>query len=189
MEEVIIEQEINNKVIRNYLNLKWNNKLAIDRVDYLINYAKRNPDGYDQKLGGFAIWNDLGNYKRIEVRDEMALHMVPAIHVDFMRSIIDYPMSSDKIDDVRSLSESVQYDNLRHELSASCHFVGANVATLYLAILVASGEKTVIEARRMYGPAIKSTLDPKRGYNWYNYYSKQIDVEPIDDGSIPSDKL
>nr|QBK90673.1 MAG: uncharacterized protein LCPAC104_01700 [Pithovirus LCPAC104] len=187
MESEIVKKEVENLIkngilISNSLELEWDNELAISRVDHIS--SSFNPDCVDTKKDGVVIWNNKGGFKRIEIRDEKFIHFVPEIHVDFMRSVISYRIPEQKIVDVRNLSESVQYDSLRGELSASCHTVGANVATLYLAIQIANGNKSVIEARRMYGTTIKSTLGDD-GRKWFKFYSGKIGVEDISDGSIP----
>lgn len=100
-----------------------------------------------------------------------------------MRSVVHYSVPAARVDDVRALSESVGYDSLRKELSASCHFLGANVATLFLCMQVAEGKTSLVEARRQYGPSIKATLGAD-GAVWYRFFCASVGVDPINDGAL-----
>ena len=120
---------------------------------------------------GLLLWNSStlrkrGHfYSQIVLRDEEVYHDKPAPHCDFLYASIPYMVPNNKIQDVLALSESVSYDALKRELTARCHFMGANVATLLLATKIATGELTlgeVIEADA-YKRQITETMpmDPK----------------------------
>ena len=104
-------------------------------------------------------------YSQITLRDEEVYHDKPKPHCDFLYATIPYMVPHDKLQDVLALSESVSYDALKRELTARCHFMGANVATLLLATKIATGEATLgkIIETDAYKTNIMATmpLDPK----------------------------
>lgn len=107
-----------------------------------------NPSMLDKRPGGQAVWSkkDIPNHKpydQIILIDEQIPHTKPAPHVDFLYASINFEVPENRIADVLELSESVYYDRLKKQLWARCHFMGANVATLYLAIKIATGEISI----------------------------------------------
>ena len=105
------------------------------------------PAHLSKKKGGIAIWNkeQLKNtcFDLIELRDESVPHCVPLPHRDFLYTYINYEVSPDLFKDVLSLSGSVSYDPLKKLIRARCGSQEANIATLYLATEIASGNQTI----------------------------------------------
>jgi hypothetical protein len=60
------------------------------------------------------------------------------------------------------ITESVWYDRLTHTLTARCHYMQANVATLLLVTQLALGEVSAAQAPGLYGDMIASTKDAGR---------------------------
>jgi hypothetical protein len=57
---------------------------------------------------------------------------------------------SDKVNDVLALSESIGYDTMKKEIYARCHFMSANLVSLYLAKQIANGHKNLAHAQQEY---------------------------------------
>jgi hypothetical protein len=130
------------------------------------------PDHISDRPGGAAVWNEdrlmgqMGTvWTKIELVDESVYHPSPAPHCDFLYATIRYRVPEEMIAAVMSISESLIYDQLKRELTARCHFMGANVATLYLATHVASGTLDIKEIKKndLYGKAVRSTMDEAKG--------------------------
>lgn len=121
------------------------------------------PDILVRGKNGRAVWTKKNSrifpFSEVWLLDEQVAHNNPAPHNDFLYTT--YPLRVDnkhKIRSILALSESVVYDSLKQEIRARCHFMGANVATIYLALQIARDKISGKEARRMYGPTIFSTI-------------------------------
>ncbi len=141
------------------LNLShWIHDLPRQRAQALAAYNGA-PTAVSNLSGGSVQWVRDDVYE-IEVQDTAKLHWVPAQHTDFLTLTIFTSIPRDRVDDVLALSESVSYRS-PNRLSARCHFMGANYATLALAMQVMRREVDPVEARRRYGPMIEATLDAR----------------------------
>lgn len=110
---------------------------------------------------GVAIWKDKDFYTKIMLKDESIQHNKPKPHCDFLYSTINVYIPFSILMDVLRLSESIFYDQLKKELTARCHFMGANVATLYLAMMITNDPSNAQKYRSMYGDTIMSTMEPE----------------------------
>ena len=93
---------------------------------------------------GYALWKKKsGLFTQHLLIDEDVKHCVPRPHHDYFYSSIKFFVPKNKICDVLKISGSINYDGLKKELTARCGGIGANYATLYLGMLVASGLITI----------------------------------------------
>lgn len=128
------------------------------------------PDYIDKEKDGFAVWdkNTLEKkghvWERVEIHDEQIPHGQPAGHVDFLYTWFKLDVPEDKITDVRALSDSITYDPLKKLIRARCHFMEANKATIYLAMLITKGVVSLEQAKKMYGKAIDATIPKSENY-------------------------
>ena len=140
------------------------------------------PDYVQGQRGGMAVWskNTLKSrghcWDRVLMLDEQIPHENPGPHVDFLYSWYSLYVPNDKINDVRAVSESITYDPLKRQVMGRCHFMGANAATVLLGKRVATGEMTLDEAKKNYGPLIMKTVKGHKTYdtNAYNSYIKEL---------------
>ena len=110
--------------------LIWKNEKPIQRYMDLIDEFG-NPNILNKSM---AIWNkDVAPYNEIILKDEEIPHCCPEPHYDFLYSSISVKMNPLQKLVILAISKSVWYDELKQELWARCHFMGANVATLVLA--------------------------------------------------------
>ena len=132
----------------------------------------------DRGAPAVAIWEGRHNKTlisyRIELRDRPKLHWPPDAHLDFLKLTINQPIQAARIFDVTSISDSIGYEASTTSLSATCHFLGATVATLSLALAVAGGKISSTHARMQYGARIKSTLHPSYGKKAYIMFLTDI---------------
>lgn len=125
----------------------WKNKQEDGPIPYYDEIVARygNPDILVNQPGGLCIWNVNKKddpHTRIELKDEYVPHCVPANHFDFMYSFVTIYIPPEKLIDVQSISGSVSYDPLKHELFARCGSFAANFATLRTVFNVLEGVET-----------------------------------------------
>ena len=92
-----------------------------------------NPQILVNQPGGMCIWNKFDKndpHIRIELKDEYIAHCAPAKHHDFLYSYVKIYVPPEKLSEIQSISGSVNYDPLKHELFARCSSFAANFATL-----------------------------------------------------------
>ena len=137
---------------------------------------------------GYALWKTKGLFTQHLLIDEDVKHCVPRPHHDYFYSSVKFYVPPDKICDVLKISGSLNYDGLKKELTARCGGIGANYATIYLAMLVASGKKSIAEVKsnELYPKMIRGEIIPhaemakkmmalKRKNN--KKYSKELGLE------------
>lgn len=132
---------------------------------------------FTNRPGGFAIFQsapDERDWWEIEIRDSPVIHWVPSLHIDYMKLTIKMPLPAHRVQDVLSISRSISYEPTTDRLSAMCHTMLANVATLALVADVVDGVIDPVEARREYGPRIKSTFHPQHGLEAYTSFLAKI---------------
>ncbi len=134
------------------------------------------PDVVDKGPGGVAIWKKETLMKkgviwnRIELRDELVPHNDPAPHQDFLYAWYKVPaqyipVPPSTVCQLLKLSESLTYDPLKHLIRARCHFMGANIVTIWLAMEIIQGRLSLAQARALYGPTIMRTLPSSDTYD------------------------
>lgn len=94
------------------------------------------PDVVANKPYGVAMWKNKGFYDLIMILDESIQHNYPKPHCDFLYTIITVHIPNNLVCLVLNLSDSITYDKLKNQLTARCHFMGANVVTLLLALKI-----------------------------------------------------
>lgn len=119
---------------------------------------------------GQALWKTRGLFTQHLLIDEDVKHCVPRPHHDYFYSSVRFFVPKDKIAQVLKISGSINYDGLKKELTARCGAIGANYATLYLGMLVASGKLTISEVKKndMYPRMINGEILP------YNKMAKEM---------------
>ena len=111
---------------------------------------------------GYALWKTKGLFTHHLLIDEDVKHCVPRIHHDYFYSSVRFFVPKDKLCDVLKISGSLNYDGLKKELTARCGGIGANYATIYLGMLVASGKLSIGQVKKndMYPRMIRGEIIP-----------------------------
>lgn len=100
------------------------------------------------------VWGNTGPWKRTIVYAQEYPHEFPAHHTDVMQQFIDYQAPPAMYDDLAMYDGSVVVERTSGEISARCDKEGANFLALNLANEIATGKRSVQDARRMYGEQI-----------------------------------
>jgi len=108
------------------------------------------------------VWHDNGPWKRTIVTKEETDHAFPMPHKDVLEQVIDYRVPTDKVDDLAAYDGSVIVERTKGELSARCDKEEANFLALNLANDVATGKKSVEEARAQYAQTIENLMAGKK---------------------------
>lgn len=101
----------------------------------------------DEATPNRLVWHENGPWKRTEVRADGPIHRFPIPHVDHLYQAIDYGAPPEAYDDLAAFDGSIQVRRTAGELVAACHREDANVLALNLAHEVATGQRSVEQAR------------------------------------------
>src|SRR5688572_1947558 len=99
------------------------------------------------------IWHNNGPWKKTIAGKEEIPHDFPMAHMDILEQFIDYKVPVDKYDDLAEYDGSVMAERTKGVISARCDKEEMNFLALNLANDVATGKKTVQEARDYYAKA------------------------------------
>ena len=132
------------------------------------------PDAISVKRNGFALWLTRGLFSEHLLRDEYVKHCVPRDHYDYFYSSVKFYMPEDKVCDALKVSGSLFYDGLKKHLTARCGGIGANYATIYLAMMISEGKLTLDEVKKndMYPKMIRGELIPHKKLHKIMYKMK-----------------
>ena len=111
------------------------------------------PDGVTETM---LVWHDNGPWKRTIVYREEVDHRFPMPHKDVWEQFIDYDVPPGKFDELAAYDGSVIIERTKGEMSARCDKEAANFLALNLANEIATGQRSVEDARRMYGEQIQA---------------------------------
>jgi hypothetical protein len=96
------------------------------------------------------IWYGVGPWKRMVATRTFFQHAFPAPHIDAVESVIDYRVPPSKFSAMAEFDGSVIVERTAGEVSARCHDEQANLLALNLMNDIATGAKSVDEARQYY---------------------------------------
>jgi hypothetical protein len=108
-----------------------------------------------------VIWHDNGPWKRTIVTKEETDHAFPMPHKDVLEQVINYRVSTDKVDDLAKYDGSVIVERTKGELSARCDKEEANFLAINLANEVATDKKSADAAREQYAQTIQALMAGK----------------------------
>lgn len=118
----------------------------------------------NEATASMLIWYNNGPWKKTIVYSEEVPHDFPMAHTDLLQQYLDYKTPLDKYDDLAEYDGSVVVERTKGEISARCDKEEMNFLALNLANDVATGKKTVAEARAYYARAamafMKGEKDP-----------------------------
>jgi hypothetical protein len=103
-----------------------------------------------EQTASMLVWHATGPWKRTVIYREEVPHAFPKPHTDVMEQFIDYRAPTDKFDELAEYDGSVIVERTKGELSARCDKEAMNFLALNLANDVATGRRTVAEARQEY---------------------------------------
>jgi hypothetical protein len=106
------------------------------------------------------VWFDTGPFIKTTVMRDAMPHDFPMPHTDYLTQTVRYRVPADKVDDLVQYDGSVWVHRTRGELSAQCDMEALNLLALNLAHDVASGRRSVGDARAFYA---RTAMEFKQG--------------------------
>ncbi len=97
------------------------------------------------------VWENSGPFKRTIAYREPVQHDFPMSHPDVLETFINYEVPESMVDELAMYDGSVILERTKGEMSARCDQEPLNILALNLAHEIATGQKTVEEARMTYG--------------------------------------
>jgi hypothetical protein len=129
------------------------------------------------------IWYYNGPWKRTEVtRDEIA-HNFPAPHTDYITNWIDYPVPVDLATELTRYDGSCLIDRTAGEAGARCDSEAANFITLNFMHEIATGRRSVEEAREAYASQMAAYLVGRPAP-----YAEKLLFDPPRGGTVDPDE-
>lgn len=134
----------------------------------------------DEATASRLIWRDRGPWYEMIAYREMWRHEFPFPHNDCLESVTRFSVPLDKVRQLAEFDGSVVVHRTRGHLSATCHDEQANFLALNLAHDIASGLRTVGEARQAY---VENMVDFRAGRP--TPYMETLQFEPQRDAGDP----
>lgn len=104
------------------------------------------------------IWHDNGPWKFTEIVNQEIDHDFPIPHKDAMHQAVNYSVDPSKADEILQFDGSVLLNRTAGLMGAICDKEPANFLAVNLAHEVATGARTVDEARKQYAESIQMMM-------------------------------
>ncbi len=115
-----------------------------------------------EATASMLMWRNNGPWKWTRISRETIPHSFPMPHPDLLEQAIDYRVPVDMFDDLARYDGSVMAERTKGELSARCDKEGANFLAINLANDIATGRRTVDDARSYYARAMMTFKQTNR---------------------------
>lgn len=104
------------------------------------------------------VWHNNGPWKITELVNEEIAHDFPVSHKDALYQAISYRVDASKADDVLQYDGSIVLERTKGEMGARCDKEEANFLAVNLAHDVATGKRSVEDARRFYAESMMAMM-------------------------------
>lgn len=130
------------------------------------------------------MWRNNGPWAWTRVSRETIPHNFPMLHPDLLEQAIAYRVPIDRYDDLARYDGSVIAERTKGELSARCDKEGANFLAINLAHDVATGRRTVEQARSYYAAAMQRFMSS----NQMDPYMQRLQFQAAGSGAGDPDR-
>lgn len=141
------------------------------------------PDG---STADMVMWNNKGPWEKIIIYKEEWDHKFPKGHADYVEQFINYKAPVDKFDDIAKYDGSVILERTAGLMSARCDKEEMNFLAINLAHEVATGKRTVQDAREFYA---KTAVEFMAGKKSSPYTTKLLFDVPKGDTGDPDEGM
>ena len=104
------------------------------------------------------VWHRKGPWKFTELVNEEVPHSFPMAHTDMLYQSIAYRIEPEKADELIQYDGSIILERTKGEIAARCDKEEANFLAINLAHDIATGKRTVDDARRFYAESIQTMM-------------------------------
>ncbi|MCG3117734.1 MAG: hypothetical protein LLH30_18850 [Candidatus Manganitrophus sp. SA1] len=115
----------------------------------------------NEATASLLIWHNNGPWKRTFLYKEEVPHEFPMPHTDMLEQFIDFKAPPEKFDELALYDGSVYPDRTKGEISARCDKEEMNFLAINLAQEVATGKRSVEEAKKFYAETVKAFKEGK----------------------------
>lgn len=115
----------------------------------------------DEVTSHRLVWHNNGPWKRSELINEEVEHKFPVPHKDMLYQVVNFQVPPDKFSDIAAFDGSVIIERTRGEIAAFCDKEPANFLALNLTYEIATGKRSVEDARKTYGEQIAALASNK----------------------------
>jgi hypothetical protein len=126
------------------------------------------------------VWHQNGAWKRTILHRDEIQHDFPKPHTDYLEQFIDYRVPLDRYDELATYDGSVIVERTKGEISARCDKEELNLLALNLANDVATGARSVEEAREFYAMTAAAFLSGE-----LRPYTERLQFTPTPGSSDP----
>jgi hypothetical protein len=104
------------------------------------------------------VWHANGSWKFTELVNEEIPHSFPMPHTDMLYQSIAYRIDPEDADELIQYDGSVILERTKGEIAARCDKEEANFLAINLAHEIATGKRTVDDARKFYAESIETMM-------------------------------
>ena len=108
------------------------------------------------------VWHNNGPWKFTEIMNKEIEHNFPMPHKDAMHQAVNYKVDPSKAGDILEYDGSIILNRTEGMLGAICDKEPANFLAVNLAHEVATGKKSVEEARKQYAMSVEMMMKEKK---------------------------
>ena len=131
------------------------------------------PDAVTDRM---IAWKDASPWAGIKVSSEPTQHLFPMPHEDVLEQCVYYEVPADKADEIVAYDGSVTINRTEGTLSARCDKEEMNMLALNLAHDIATGKRSVEDARAFYA---QTAMDFKNGKT--SDYTQKLLFQPANE--------
>ncbi len=128
------------------------------------------------------VWHKNGPWKRTVVYKDPVPHKFPKAHEDVLEQFVSYRVPTDKFDELAQFDGSVIVERTKGVISARCDKEPMNILALNLAHDVATGKKSVDEARKAYAQQAMAFMKKESAP-----YTEKLQFEPQENSGDPDE--
>lgn len=138
----------------------YDRKVALDYLKTLIK-EYGTPDESDYNKGGYALWNNIGPFTKMMIKDETIPHNDPDKHIDFFYTYYPIDIPESKMFAIK-LTDGIHYTKDGF-LVVRCNHMIKNVVTTWLIKRYVNDEMTIDQFGYSYGPMVNELMNSKTG--------------------------
>ena len=120
------------------------------------------------------VWHNNGPWKYSELVNEEIPHDFPMPHKDALYQAISYKIDPDKADELLEYDGSIILERTKGEIAARCDKEDANFLAINLANDIATGRRSVDDARRFYAESITAMMKQNKKNDYLQGFRFQV---------------
>ncbi len=120
------------------------------------------------------VWHNNGPWKYSELVNEEIAHDFPMPHKDALYQAVNYKIDPDKADELLQYDGSVILERTKGEIAARCDKEDANFLAINLAHDVATGRRSVEDARKFYADSMMAFMKENKKNDYLTGFRFQV---------------